>query len=75
MDLDPHLFFVQWLGGCECLIEQHRGILCFALHEIRFRTEQGVLSIEGEELVLEQMTDSRAKVCGNIRSVALEAKS
>lgn len=75
MDLDPHLFFVQWLGGNECMIEQHRGILSFAATQIRFLTEQGILTAEGEDLELEQMTASRAKVCGKIRSVSLEAKS
>lgn len=75
MDLDPHRFFLQWYGGSQCLIEQHRGILCFTLREIRFLTEQGVLSVCGEDLVLEQMTVSRAKVGGKITSIVLEAKS
>jgi sporulation protein YqfC len=74
-DLNPHLFFVQWLGGTECVIEQHRGILDFAMQQIRFMTEQGELSVEGEDLVLEVMTASRAKVSGSIRAVRLEAKS
>ena len=74
-ELDPHSFFVQWIGSDECLIEQHRGILCFTLAEIRFSTEQGVLTVSGEELALEQMTAARAKICGKICSVTLEAKS
>ena len=74
-DLNPHLFLVQWFGGRDCVIEQHRGILDFSLHAIRLMTEQGVLTIEGEDLVLVQMTAVRAKVSGQIRSVALEAKS
>ncbi len=74
-DLDPHLFFVQWFGGEECLIEQHRGILRFESQRIRFATEQGAIEIEGELLEIERLSESRALVRGGIRSIALEAKS
>ena len=74
-DLDPHRFFVQWLGGEECLIEQHRGILCFEVQRIRFATEQGTIEITGDPLEVERLSESRALVRGKIRSVALEAKS
>ncbi len=74
-DLDPHQFFVQWIGAGECLIEQHRGILCFRTSEIRFSTEQGTLSVCGDALILDGLTDTRAKVSGTIQSISLEAKS
>ncbi len=74
-ELDPHRFFVQWIGNGACLIEQHRGILCFAATEIRFLTEQGVLTVCGDALVMDCLTDVRARVSGSVRSVSLEAKS
>lgn len=74
-DVDPHRFFLQWIGAEECLIEQHRGILCFGKERIRFLTEQGTLSVEGENLALIQLTEARAVVHGPIRSISLEGKS
>lgn len=74
-DLDPHRFYVQWLGGDECLIEQHRGILCFEEDSVRFATEQGTLSVKGELLTVERMTEARALVRGGIRGISIEGKS
>lgn len=74
-DLDPHLFFVQWNGGGECLIEQHRGILCFEMNRIRFATEQGTLMLEGESLEMQRLSETRALVRGHIGAVTLEGKS
>ena len=74
-ELDPHRFFVQWIGEGACLIEQHRGILCFEQTLIRFMTEQGVLSVEGDGLMMDCLTNARAKICGCVRSVSLQADS
>ena len=74
-ELDTRQFFVQWIGGAECVIEQHRGILCFETQRIRFATEQGTIEITGDPLEMERLSESRALVRGKIRSVALEAKS
>lgn len=74
-ELDPHRFFVQWIGNGACLIEQHRGILRFEGTRICFQTEQGVLTVEGDALEMDCLTDARAKVLGAVRSVSLEAKS
>lgn len=74
-DLDPHRFFVQWIGGAECLIEQHRGIVCFGKDGIRFQTEQGTLCVEGENLELLKLSETRAIVRGPIRAVSVGGKS
>ena len=74
-DLDAHRFLVQWYGQDECIVEQHRGILCFDSEMLRFATEQGTLSVEGQDLGLEVLTDSRAKIKGQIISLSIEAKS
>jgi len=74
-ELDAHRFYVQWYGGDECVIEQHRGILCFEDAVVRLSTDQGVLRIEGETLALDSLTDSCAKITGNIIAVSIEAES
>ena len=74
-DLDPHLVTVQWIGGRDLLIEQHRGILRFEADTIRFATEQGVLSVNGTDLQMEQLTATRARISGTIISVSIEDKS
>ena len=74
-DLDPHRCFVQWICRGECLIEQHRGIMCFEQDRIRFATEQGTLMLEGDSLEMDRLSETRALVRGGIRAVSLEAKS
>ena len=74
-ELDPHRFFIQWIGSGELTVERHHGIVSFGSEQIRLSTEQGVLSVSGEGLVLEQLTDSTAKILGSVSSVTIEAKS
>ena len=74
-ELDASRFFVQWYGSDECLVEQHRGILCFDGELIRFQTDQGVFNVTGEALVLDALTDSRARINGRIHTLSIEAKS
>ncbi len=74
-ELDARQFFVQWIGGAECVIEQHRGIFCMERNKIRFATEQGALTVEGEMLELRQLSAARALVLGAIRCISVEGKS
>lgn len=74
-EIDAHRFSVQWFGSDECLIEQHRGILCFDASRIRFSTEQGVLSVEGRDLVLRELTETDARILGSVNCISLEEKS
>ena len=74
-DLDPTLFFIQWLGKNELLIEQHRGILRFEPSVIRFKTDQGIVSVSGTDLGMNCLTESRALISGSITDVSLEEKS
>lgn len=74
-ELDAHRFYLQWYGIDACLVEQHRGILCFDAKAVRLATDQGVLCISGDSLELEALTDSRAKITGQLEAVRIEAKS
>ena len=71
-DLNPHLLTVRWIGGTNLIIEQHRGILTFEEDRISFKSEQGILCVEGETLQMEHLTDMCASITGNIKSVAIE---
>lgn len=74
-DLDAHRFFAEWHGGELCRVERHKGILCFDGKSVRLKTEQGVLTVFGENLVLSEITGSEARISGRIRSLTLEEKS
>ena len=74
-DLNPHLFLIQWFGGRDCVIERHRGILCFEDERIRVETEQGVLCVSGHGMSLETLTDTQLKISGQIIALSIEAKS
>ena len=74
-ETDPHRCSIQWVCGSECLIEQHRGILCFERDRIRFAAEQGTLTVEGEDLILDRLSESRALIRGTVGSVTLGEKS
>lgn len=74
-DLDPHLLAVRWIGGSELLLEQHRGILRFEADEIRFLCEQGTLSVRGNTMEMERLTETSALIYGDIRSLSFEEKS
>lgn len=74
-ELDARRFFVQWYGTDECLVEQHRGILCFDDTKVRLLTDQGVLCVSGDSLALEALTESRAKITGRLLTLSIEDKS
>ena len=74
-DMDASRFFVQWYGADECLVEQHRGILCFDARSVRLQTDQGILNISGDALELNALSESRARITGTIRALSIEVKS
>ncbi len=74
-DLDPHLIAIRWIGGEDLLIEQHRGILRYDSETVRFLCEQGIVAVSGSGLTLDRLTETRALIRGDIRSVCFEDKS
>lgn len=74
-ELDRRRFYLEWIGTDELKIEQHRGILSFSDNTICLQTEQGVLCVNGSELVLEHLTDASAKIYGKIVSISVGEKS
>ena len=59
-------------GFDEMIIENFRGILEYEEFFIRINTHIGIVSINGYELNLENMTDDDIKVTGKIESIDIE---
>ncbi|MBE5785237.1 MAG: sporulation protein YqfC [Clostridiales bacterium] len=59
-------------GKKTLLLEQHSGIFECGEKRIRLFTEPGILRIEGEDLVLLELSDERLYVTGKIESVIYE---
>lgn len=59
-------------GFDEMIIENFKGILEYEEFFIRINTHIGIVSINGYELNLENMTDDDIKVTGKIESIDIE---
>ena len=60
------------VGFEELLIENYKGILEYEEFFVRINTHIGIVSINGYELNLENMTDDDIKVTGKIESIDIE---
>ena len=67
-DLDPSLIQIHWIGDT-VLIEQHRGILGFEPGSIRLLSEQGELTVTGENLRIMELSETRAFIQGAITGI------
>ncbi len=59
-------------GFDEMIIENFKGILEYEEFFVRINTHIGIVSINGYELNLENMTDDDIKVTGKIESIDIE---
>ena len=59
-------------GFNEIIIENFRGILEYEDYYIRINTSLGMVSINGYELKLENMTNDDIKVNGKVESIEME---
>ena len=59
-------------GSDEMIIENFKGILEYEEFFVRINTHIGIVSINGYELNLENMTDDDIKVTGKIESIDIE---
>ena len=59
-------------GFDEMIIENYKGILEYEEFFVRINTHIGIVSINGYELNLENMTDDDIKVTGKIESIDIE---
>lgn len=54
------------------MVENHRGVFACTQTSIRFQIEGGLLCVEGDELVLLELTGERAVVRGGIKGLQFE---
>lgn len=71
-DIDPAVFRVTVIGMRRAAVENHAGILQYSAACVRLLTADGVLRIEGEELVLRELAAGRLVVEGGIRAWRME---
>ena len=60
------------IGFDEMIIENYKGILEYEEFFVRINTHIGIVSINGYELNLENMTDDDIKITGKIESIDIE---
>ncbi len=60
-------------GGRRAMIENHTGVLEFTEHSIRLMTRQGILTINGHNLLLSEVRPDALTVRGDIAEIQLPA--
>jgi len=60
------------LGNKEFLIENYKGIVEYENHRIRVNTTSGEISIEGENLIINEIEDDELLVKGKIKAILIE---
>lgn len=68
-ETEPAVQKLTMLGREDLLIENHMGVQQCDRKEIRIITHEGIVCIQGEELVLLQVAQTRAYIRGGIRSI------
>ncbi len=56
-------------GDSQLLLENHRGVVEYAPEKLRVRTALGMLTVEGERLVLSSLGEEDLMISGSIRGL------
>lgn len=59
-------------GNSSVMIENHRGLIEYSRERIAVNGGKGIVSVRGDALELEAMTDSEMLISGRIFSIELE---
>ena len=60
---------VEWIGNHRVLIENHRGIKAFSMHEIIVCVKCGCYKVIGQNLNIAQMSKHSLVITGSIEAV------
>jgi len=60
------------LGNKECLIENYKGIIQYENEKIRLKTSSGVVSVEGNNLHINEIGEGEMIIKGEISNLQLE---
>ena len=63
---------IEILGNSQICIENIRGILDYTVNSIKINTTVGIVKIDGDELLIESISDESIFVQGRIIRVELE---
>lgn len=62
---------VELVGQRRLLIENHHGVLSYAVNEIRIKVSYGCIIVDGKDLQLMEMSRVKLAICGRIDSLQL----
>jgi len=65
-----NLAVVTIMGQGEIAVENYKNLLEFSETKIRIRTQNQVISIEGERLMLQQITTENLTIIGRITTIS-----
>lgn len=62
---------VEIAGQNRVLIENHQGILVYAIEEIQIKVKYGKLCVFGNDLMLQQISKEQLVITGNIETLKI----
>ena len=62
------------LGNQECLVENYKGIIQYENSKIRLKTTSGGVSVEGGNLLINEIGEGEMLIKGKITNVVLEGE-
>lgn len=60
---------IALVGARELMIENHRGLVEYAEHRVALRVPEGVLCVEGAEMVIGSISTDQVTIQGKIRTI------
>jgi len=60
------------LGNSEFTVENYTGIIEYEVNRIRLRSASGIISVSGENLIINELDNEELFIKGKIRSIEIE---
>lgn len=67
--LDLNGFNIINLSGHLLYVEGHLGLVTLSKQQISFKVRRGVIMVEGEDMILSELSDNTIKICGIIKKI------
>ena len=67
--LDLNGFNLINIAGNLLNVEGHLGLVTLSKQQISFKVRKGVIIVDGEDMILNELSDTTLKICGKIRKV------
>ena len=69
--LDLNGFNIINLSGHLLYVEGHLGLVTLSKELISFKVKKAVIMVEGEDMILSELSDNTIKICGKIKKVEM----